>query len=153
MTEQQIKLRPCPFCGGAAGIGKPLVLKRKGDFSIICKECGFERGDFNEFAHAKRCWDTRYFSDEDINMILSSEGRNIHRDKPGFPKIPFIFFWLSGFIFSFAAYLGDSSVLADSLNVFGFFTLLFTIGSALYWADLMRVFDECEETSISKETA
>lgn len=150
MTEQHLNPAPlpnffrCPICGEKITVEESVFCTDNG-CSLSCS-CGisFAPGIVSADELAV-LWNK--------GLIRDVECRSSRHEKPGFPKIPFIFFWLTGFIFSFATYLGDSSNFAQSLNVFGFFTLLFTIVSALYWANLMSISEEHEKVGKSEATA
>ena len=73
MTEQRLDLIPCPFCGGAAHIDGTIVDLGREYLSVRCDECRVELGDFSDTDSAGEFWNRRYFSDEQIRMIISSE--------------------------------------------------------------------------------
>ena len=128
MPEQHPNFKPCPFCGGTAKTGQPLVFEREGDFSIICSECGFERGDFNDIEHAERCWNIRYFSSEDIEMILASEGQQSQDFDPALLKRAILFYWLAAALLSSFSFFNESTFregLAGFLIIAGLFTLIY----------------------------
>ena len=57
MSENEVKLLPCPFCGGEA-----FIVHRSGGW-IYCVECGAESGYFNTLEKAIEAWNRRVNND------------------------------------------------------------------------------------------
>lgn len=140
MAEQVLNLRPCPFCGGDALLDRHSYAGKEDSLSVYCSQCLVTREEFPNTEEAVSAWNNRFFSTEQIEMILSAEGPQ-HRQNKSCGSTPSLllngsfFYWLSALFFalySFFEVTGEpfftSARFSNAFYTFG----LYSIGYALY---------------------
>lgn len=59
ITMEEIKLKPCPFCGGTAGAIGDGAFDEDNCFWVRCWECGAETSAYESVEEAKEAWNRR----------------------------------------------------------------------------------------------
>jgi len=127
ISEHYGEFKPCPLCGNA--ILDDSVHEGGDDFYFISCRCGcsLHAGDTSLDTLARK-WNKRFYSTEQIEMILASEGQQSRQPNPALLKRASFFYWLAVALYCLSAFLDEASFqagLAASSGLFSFSCLLY----------------------------